>query len=88
MDIRKGVIDRIEGGHAVLLIGEVATEHIVPVTDLPGGAREGSWLRVSLEGERITTLEMDEEETARVQERIAGKMTRLRRRGRRADPDS
>lgn len=76
----KAVVDRIVDGHtAVLLVGEDEREMLVSVDDLPDGAREGAWLRVMGDPPR---LELDLEETARVRERIAGKLELLRRRGR------
>jgi hypothetical protein len=40
-------IDSIEGDRARLLLGDEAFE--VPMALLPPGAKEGSWLRLSLE---------------------------------------
>ena len=48
MDGPRFFVDAIEGGHARLLTGggEALT---VPVSALPGGTREGDWLRASFE---------------------------------------
>jgi hypothetical protein len=79
----KAVVDRIvDGEHAVLLVGEAQAERVVPVSQLPSGAREGSWLRARFEGEVPIEAPLDPEETERARARIAGKLERLRRRGR------
>lgn len=76
----KAVVDRIVDGHtAVLLVGEDEREMLVSVNDLPEGAGEGAWLLVIGDPPRF---QLDPEETARVRERIAGKLELLRRRGR------
>lgn len=45
----KAVVDRFEGDLAVLLVGEDETELVVPRSELPAGAAEGTWLRLGLE---------------------------------------
>lgn len=42
------VLDRIEDGVAVLLVGPGEVELAVPSAVLPSGAREGDWFRVGL----------------------------------------
>nr|MBO2500308.1 DUF3006 domain-containing protein [Acidimicrobiia bacterium] len=69
----KGVVDRFEGDLAVLLVGEDETELVVPRSELPAGAAEGTWLRLG--------LEVDQRATAEAEERIGDKMSRLRQRG-------
>ena len=76
-------IDRIvDRRHAVLLVGDGPTERIVPVTQLPEGAREGMWLRVRFDGDDLVEAAIDEEYTEEVTERIKGKMDQLKSRGR------
>jgi Protein of unknown function (DUF3006) len=75
----KAVIDRFEEGLAVLLIGEEARRLVVPRKDLPRGAKAGHWLQVEMEGERLLSAVIDEEETARAKQRIAEKLESLRR---------
>ena len=79
----KAVIDRFEEGFAVLLVGTKERQINVPRAQLPRGAREGHWLQVELDGDRFTSMEIDEEETAKAKERIAGKLDLLRKRGKR-----
>ncbi|MEY3072745.1 MAG: hypothetical protein RLZZ353_941 [Actinomycetota bacterium] len=42
------VLDRIEDGVAVLLVGPAEAEVTVPAAVLPTGAREGDWFRLGL----------------------------------------
>ncbi len=41
------VIDRISGGTAVLLIGKKEAQVSLPLSELPEGAGEGTWLDIS-----------------------------------------
>ena len=77
--IEKAVIDRFEGDYAVLLVGDAERHFDIPRKSLPRGCKEGIWLKVMIEGESITSIEIDKEETARARERIAEKLARLRR---------
>jgi predicted O-methyltransferase YrrM len=85
----KAVIDRIvDGRHAVLLVGEAETERVVPVDQLPAGAREGAWLRVRFEGDQLVESALDPEETERARQRVGDKMAQLRARPRHFQPVS
>lgn len=77
--LEKAVIDRFEEGQAVLLVGDQQRKMVVPRKSLPRGVKEGHWLKVELDGERLVSSAIDEEETAKVRERIAEKLERLRR---------
>ncbi len=69
----KAVIDRFEGDYAVLLVGKDETMVNLPKNLLPEGAREGSWLSI--------TLLLDPEETSSREKRIAEKLQRLKDKG-------
>lgn len=75
----KAVIDRFEDGWAVLLVGENERRLEVPRKALPRGAREGHWLQVEMEGDRLLSADIDREETERARQRIREKLDRLRR---------
>lgn len=75
----KAVVDRLENGCAVLLIGDEERKLNVPSESLPNGSREGQWLQVELEGDRLVSVEIDMEETARAKQRIMEKLERLRK---------
>jgi len=75
----KAVIDRFEGEHAVLFLGEAEKQLIVPRKSLPRGAREGHWLQVEVEGDALLSAVIDKEETKKARQRIGEKLARLRR---------
>jgi hypothetical protein len=75
----KAVIDRFEGDKAVLLVGEEQDALVVPRAKLPKGVKEGHWLKVDVEDDRVLSAEIDEEETSRAKERINEKLAKLRR---------
>ena len=77
--IEKAVIDRFEENMAVLLVGDKERQVIVPRKSLPAGVKEGHWLKVELDGEKLDSAIIDEEETAKVKQRIMTKLERLRR---------
>ena len=75
----KAVIDRFEGEHAVLLLGDGEKQLVVPRKSLPGEAKEGTWLQIVVKDGVLTNAVIDAEETASAKERIAEKLARLRR---------
>lgn len=81
---QKAVLDRIvDGLHAVLLVGEEEWEHVLPASQLPLEAKEGTWLRVRFVDGNLVEVQIDLEETGRARERLLEKLNRLRERGRR-----
>lgn len=77
--MEQAVIDRFEGGLAVLLVGEAERKVIVERKLLPTGVREGDWLQVILKGEKLLQATVDTEARASAEARIADKLERLRR---------
>lgn len=75
----KAVIDRFEGEFAILIVGEDEQRINVLRKLLPKQTREGSWLQVEIQNGEVSSIMIDEEETAKAKERIAEKLTRLRR---------
>ena len=75
--IKKAAIDRFEGKQAVLLVGEKPLN--VLRSALPDGVKEGDWLEVEFDGERMVSAKVDAGETERMKARIAEKLLRLRR---------
>jgi hypothetical protein len=75
----KAVIDRFEGDKAVLLVGEEEDKLIVPRSSLPPEAKEGQWLQVDVEDDKVLSVALDEDETKKAEDRIAEKLARLRR---------
>ncbi len=78
----RGVVDRIEEGVAVVLVGEDQAEHQLGSAELPDGTREGAWLRVRRSGTGLIVLGLDEEGEARQRQQIADRLDRLRQQGR------
>jgi hypothetical protein len=86
---RKAVIDRIEdGAWAVLLVGRKEEEKVIPVSQLPEGAGEGSWLKVRLMEDGVKDIIVDEEATTAARGRVESKMELLRSRQKRFQPIS
>jgi hypothetical protein len=77
--MEKAVIDRFEGQYAILLVGQEQRKMDVPRAKLPKGAREGSWVKVDLDGGQVRSIDLDPEETERAKTRIAEKLARLRK---------
>ncbi len=79
------VLDRIvDGEHAVLIVGDPPErEVVVPADELPAEVRDGGWLRVELEGDRLHSATVDETATEEARERIREKLEALRAQGRR-----
>ena len=75
----KAVIDRFEEGIAVLIVGVDERRMEVHRRLLPRQVKEGHWLQVEIENGIISSITIDEEETAKVKSRIAEKLERLRR---------
>lgn len=55
----RAVVDQIEGGRAVLLVGPGRTPLHLDVEELPGDAREGTWLVLDLQSTPPLALYID-----------------------------
>lgn len=75
----KATIDRFEENMAVLIFEQGDIRRDVPRELLPVGAWEGQHVLVDLDGEQISKIVLDEDETAQARERIQAKLERLRR---------
>ena len=74
----RAVVDRIEDENAILLVGDEQDRLIVPISDLPAGAKEGSWLEVDFADDRILSATLDLAATEAARQRIAEKLAKLR----------
>lgn len=84
---QQAVLDRIvDGVHAVLLVGQGETETVVPLGQLPAGVKAGDWLVIVTDDHGQRSIRADPDATQAARQRIAGKLERLRRRGRRLGP--
>lgn len=81
---QKAVVDRIvDCQHAVLLVGDDEAEHLVPVSGLPEGAIEGTWLKVRFLDRSLVEVTIDRTATEQARQRIRSNLEELRKRGRR-----
>ena len=77
-DEEVGVVDRVVGDVAVVLVGAEAAEYEVPATSLPAAAGEGSWLRVRRDGTRLIVVGRDEAGEAEQRRSVKDRLGRLR----------
>lgn len=74
-----GYVDRIEDGHlAVLLVDTLGKEFVVDITKLPEGAKEGTYLTITLVDGEITELIINQQETELMEQEIAQKLQRIK----------
>ena len=79
--MERAIIDRIvDDRQAVLLVGSGEREFIVDKASLPKEAREGDWLRVTLEGGAITAMEL-EPGGQEAKEELSSRLNRLKAKG-------
>jgi hypothetical protein len=75
----KGYLDRIEDDQfAVILVEEIKKEFIIPKATLPQGSKVNSYLELTIEDDKITSLKLDEQTTLTEQEKVENMMTKLR----------
>ncbi|MCD8501611.1 MAG: DUF3006 domain-containing protein [Bacillaceae bacterium] len=78
----KAVIDRVvDGDKVVLLVGNEETELVLGKEQLPEGAKEGMWVTVSLEGDKVKSITIDHGHSLHDRDRIEAKMNLLKKRG-------
>lgn len=80
-----GYIDRIEEGrYAVLLVEALAKEIIVDVSELPEGAKEGTYLKVTLIDGDVQRMTINQKETDKMEQEIKEKLQRIQSRSRKS----
>ena len=75
--MEEAVVDRIEEGIAVLLVGRDEREVSVPVTALPAGTQSGVVLRVTLVNGNLVEAKVDAQATKDRRKRVQAKLDRL-----------
>lgn len=75
----QGVIDRVEGEYAVILIGQTQQPHDVLRTMLPATTREGDWVRIQWLAYQIPAIDLDPKAPPAARRRIQATGARLRR---------
>jgi hypothetical protein len=78
---KKAVIDRFEGGIAVVVLEENQKVINYPKKDLPKDAKEGDWLLVEVQYEKIMKIVLDTQSKEEARQRIARKLAKLRQGG-------
>jgi hypothetical protein len=73
------VVDRIEDGIAVVLVGPDEREITCPANMLPSGVQAGGAVRLRFDGDRILQMEADPDEDAARSARIGNKLEWLRK---------
>ncbi|EZH67066.1 hypothetical protein DH09_03770 [Bacillaceae bacterium JMAK1] len=79
MITERAVLDRIEDGIAVILVGKNEEEYHVKATELPEGATDGTILDVQATSGKIQDMTINHEETADQKARISAKMNQLKK---------
>lgn len=74
----KGVLDRIEGESAVILLEEIGQEFTVPAKELPKSSEEGTHFTVKKCEEGYKILEIDQEGTKEAKETSEDLLAQLR----------
>lgn len=77
-DEEVGVVDRVVGDVAVVLVGGDEAEYELATESLPEGAREGSWLRVRLEGDGLAVIGRNVAGESEQRHRLEDRLGRLR----------
>ena len=86
--MQSAVIDRLEDGMAVLLVGSNEDELIIPQSDLPPECqKDGLWLHIEITKGQLISATPDLEKTQTTQNRIREKMNALRKKGRKTRDD-
>ena len=73
-----GVVDRVVGDVAVVLVGDKESEYELTTASLPKGVGEGSWLRVRRDGSSLVVLGRDEAGEAKQRQAVKDRLDRLR----------
>jgi hypothetical protein len=63
---------------ALLIVEELQKEFHVDISALPSGSTAGVWFLVEIQGDEITSFQVDEEKAAEMKQEIDGRMQRLK----------
>lgn len=63
---------------ALLLVEELQKEYHVDISALPTGSTAGTWLLVEIQGDELTSFQVDEVKTAEMRQEIDDRMQRLK----------
>lgn len=74
-----GVLDRIEGEKAVILIEELNEQWIVPKKQLPKQSKQQMWFNIQHEGDKIQIISIDQEKTDKEREKSEHLIKKLKK---------
>jgi len=75
----KGYLDRIEENKfAVILVDELNKEFIVSTEELPEGIAEKTYLDLTVENDKITSIKLNTQTTQSEQQKVSDMMAKLR----------
>ena len=77
-DEEVGVVDRVVGDVAVVLVGDEEAEYELATASLPEGVGEGSWLRVRRDGASFVVVGREEAGEAEQRRSVEDRLGRLR----------
>jgi hypothetical protein len=63
---------------ALLLVEELQKEYHVDISALPTGSTAGTWLLVEIQGDELTSFQVDEVKTAEMRQKTDDRMQRLK----------
>ncbi|QUW23121.1 DUF3006 domain-containing protein [Sporosarcina sp. Marseille-Q4063] len=72
-------LDRFTDNHqALILVESLQKEFHVQTSSLPTGSNEGSWLLVEIQGDAVTSLQLDEKKTQDMKRDTQNRLERLK----------
>lgn len=77
-DEEVGVVDRVVGDVAVVLVGDEEAEYELATASLPEGVGEGAWLRVRRDSSGLVVLGRDESGETKQRRHVEERLRSLR----------
>ncbi|MBO0589301.1 DUF3006 domain-containing protein [Sporosarcina sp. E16_8] len=72
-------LDRFtDNGKALLLVEELQKEYHVDIPALPSDSTAGTWFLVEIQGDEITSFQVDEGKTTELKREVDDRMQRLK----------
>ena len=78
--LRTGILEKIAGGWAVILLDPDERELALDAEAIPAGISPGDAVVIEMDEDRVVAVRRDADRTARRRQRISEKMSVLRRR--------
>lgn len=72
-------LDRFtDNDKALLLVDELQKEFHVDISALPAGSTAGTWFSIEIQGNEITSLQVNEGKTVEMKQEVIDRMQRLK----------